>query len=152
MQQRREREQIHGVLLLDAPADPRLVCSRVPERAEHALTEVREARVLAPLRLGPQLVKGEQRKALRLAKRLVDELRSVRTQAGQLSQLLRDALGRLKDRVKVVVRKQLGGAEAQDVGVNPAPPQLSLQPLRPALRFAQRPRDAHRPKRPVLAE
>jgi hypothetical protein len=74
--------------------------------------------MLVTLVLGHQGIEGKARvSGLPDAQGFIDKLRTVGTQPGFLTQFFSDALGRLENRMEVIVNDEFSAAEFQHVGM-----------------------------------
>lgn len=64
MKERGKRKEVQGILLCDLPCDLRRMGCDVPECPEHALQQVHQSRVLAPLSLRLQGIEREPRQSV----------------------------------------------------------------------------------------
>jgi hypothetical protein len=117
--QRQRRQDVQRILFRDLPMDSRSMARRVPECPEYPLDKVQESCLLATFALRLQRIEGEPRMPLLAdGEGLVSQWGTVGGQPRFLAQLVRYALGRLENRVEIVIRKQLGSTEPKDVRVH----------------------------------
>ena len=112
VQQGRDRHHVESVLFSNLPCNAWRMSSRVSENPEETFHQVHEPLVLALLRICRESIEGKNRVGL-LAhpERLVNQLPSIACKPRFVSDLLGDALGSLKNGVKVVAFHELCSTE-----------------------------------------
>jgi hypothetical protein len=119
MDQRRQRQEILGILLAHRPQNASFVRGRIPEHAEDSLYQVGKPILFAALTLSCQLIDRNSRG--RTAQCCINEFRAVLSQAGFCAEFVSNAPGRLKHRVEVVVSYKLCTTETQYVWMYSTP-------------------------------
>lgn len=113
---RKHRQEVERISFADGPMYLRIVRCYVPEHTQHSFDQVAKPLLLCEFRLGLKPVDGQQWSFH--SEGCVNKLRAIALESSPASYLVRNALRRLQDRMKIVLLHPLRAAKPDYVAVD----------------------------------